>query len=284
MKGERESRTGITRLNQGLDADTLNKTASGQASLQAQGQQIEEFVARNFAESLSRLFVKKMKLMKDHAAPISMRVDGAYKTADPSKWPDDMDIVIRVGLGSGCKEQRMAYRMQVAEMQADAFPLGLATKKHLFNTGAGFIRDANLGDPNDYFQDPDSPPEIDPQTGEPVQKEEQPNPEMVKVQGEQQMAQAKFEAEQQASQAKLALMREESQMKLQLQREDAAQEAQLARDKAAFEAEQDEARMQQEFNLAQRRIVMEQQLASHKASLAEQSVLSKNRPGGSLSA
>jgi hypothetical protein len=282
MKGERESRTGITRLNQGLDADTLNKTASGQASLQATGQQMEEFVARNFAESLSRLFLKKMKLMKDHAEPVPMRVDGQYKTADPSQWPDDMDVVIRVGLGSGRKEQRMAYRMQVAEMQAEAFPLGLATKKHLFNTGAGFVRDSGLGDPNDYFQDPDAPPEIDPATGQPVEKEEQPDPEMVKVQAEQQMAQVKMQAEQEATQAKLAMMREESQIKLQLQREEAEQEAQLARDKATFEAQQATQRMQQEFDLAQQRMAMEQQLAAHKASMAEQSALSKTRDGGSL--
>ena len=38
MAVERESRTGITRLNQGLDADALNKTATGTALMQAQGQ------------------------------------------------------------------------------------------------------------------------------------------------------------------------------------------------------------------------------------------------------
>jgi hypothetical protein len=56
LAGEQESRTGITRLNQGLDADTLNKTATGTALMQAQGQQFEEFIARNFAEAMSRLF------------------------------------------------------------------------------------------------------------------------------------------------------------------------------------------------------------------------------------
>lgn len=281
LKGEQETRTGITRLNQGLDADTLNKTASGQAQLQAQGQQIEEFVARNFAEALSRLFLKKLKLMKDHGAPVNMRVDGEYKQGDPSQWPDEMDVVIRVGLGSGRKEQRMAYRMQVAQMQAQAFPLGLATKKHLYNTGAGFVRDANLGDPNDYFKDPDAQPEIDPATGQPMQEQEQPDPEMMKVQAEQQMQAAKFQAEQQATQAKLAMMREESQMKLQLQQEEAAQEAQLARDKAQFEADQAQARMQQEFALAQQRMAMEQDLAAFKVSA--ESALPKNRPGGDLS-
>lgn len=55
LTGERESRTGITRLNQGLDADALNKTATGTALMQAQGQQIEEYIARNFAEFIGRV-------------------------------------------------------------------------------------------------------------------------------------------------------------------------------------------------------------------------------------
>ena len=40
--GQRESRTGITRMNQGMDADTLNKTATGTAMMMNQGSQIEE--------------------------------------------------------------------------------------------------------------------------------------------------------------------------------------------------------------------------------------------------
>src|SRR3546814_1367091 len=63
MVGEQESRTGITRLNQGLDADAMNKTATGMASQSAQGAQIEQFVARNFADAMARLFAKKLRLM-----------------------------------------------------------------------------------------------------------------------------------------------------------------------------------------------------------------------------
>ncbi|MGJ3630162.1 portal protein [Sphingomonas sp. MMS24-JH45] len=69
MTGERENRTGITRLNQGLDADALNKTATGTALMQAQGQQQEEFIARNLAEAVSRLFGKKYRLMRREGDP-----------------------------------------------------------------------------------------------------------------------------------------------------------------------------------------------------------------------
>lgn len=274
LTGEQESRTGITRLNQGLDAEAMNKTATGMAMQQAQGQQFEEFVARQFASALSRLFMKKLRLMIEHGDPVAMRVDGQFKTADPSTWTDDVGVSIRVGLGSGKKEQRMAYRMQVAAMQQQAFEVGLVDKRRLYNTGAGFIRDANLGDPNDFFIDPDSQDNM--QEG---QEQEQPDPEMMKLQAEQQMQQAKMQAEQQLQQAKMQMAQQEAQMKLQLQREQAEQEADLAERKAQFEAQQAERKMQQEFELAQQRMQMEAQLASMKQA---DSQLSKNREGGSL--
>lgn len=221
LKGEQESRTGITRLNQGLDADTLNKTAQGQAQLQAQGQQIEEFVARNFAEALSRLFVKKMKLMAEHGEPVSLRVDGQFKQVDPTTWPEDMAQIIRVGLGSGSKEKRMEHRLQIAQMQAEAFPLGLATKKNLYNTGAGFVRDAGLGNPNDFFADPDTP------EGQQEAQQPQEDPAIaaakVKAQTDMQIAQmnteAKVQSERERSVAEIGLAREKNDAEIALARE-----------------------------------------------------------------
>lgn len=276
MNGEQETRTGITRLNQGLDADTLNKTASGQAMLSAQGQQMEEFIARNFAESLARLFQKKLKLMKEHGEPVAVRVGGEFKMADPKEWVDDMDIMIRVGLGSGKKDQRMAFRMQLAQMQAEAFQMGtgLVDAKRLYNTGAGFVKDAQLGDPNDYFIDPDGK-ETQPQP-------EKPDPEMMKVQAEQQRQQMKLEGEQQAMAAKIQMAREESDAKLQFEREKASLEADLAQQKAATEAQLAEQRMQQEMALAERQMQMEAHIAAAKVDSNERVQMKRNRPGGSL--
>jgi hypothetical protein len=100
---QRESRTGITRLNKGVDEDTLNDTAKGQAQLMARGQQMERYIIRNFAEGVARLFMKKVGLMRKYAQPFRIRVDGEYKEVDPSQWPEDMEVNVVVGLGSGSK-------------------------------------------------------------------------------------------------------------------------------------------------------------------------------------
>jgi hypothetical protein len=98
---QRESRTGITRLNKGVDEDTLNDTAKGQAQLMSRGQQMERYIIRNFAEGVARLFMKKVGLMRKYAQPFQIRVDGQYRQVDPSQWPEDLEVQRqgRPGLG-----------------------------------------------------------------------------------------------------------------------------------------------------------------------------------------
>lgn len=280
LTGERESRTGITRLNQGLDADALNKTATGTALMQAQGQQQEEYIARNFAETLSRLFVKKYKLMKKEAEPFNVKVDGQYVEVDPSQWPDDVNVTVRVGLGTGSKDKRVQARMAMAEPLMNAIQNGFAGQEHAFKWFDGIARDMGIGQGDDYCEDPDA---VDPQTGLPREKQEQPDPEVMKVQAEAQMQQAKLQGEQAMQAAKLEMQREEAAQKQQLAREQAEFEAQLAREKAEFEAQLARERMEQEAELAHQRMALEARMAMHKASLAE-AELSSNRPGGALDA
>ena len=222
LSGEQESRTGITRLNQGLDADAMNKTATGMALQSAQGQQMEEFVARNFAEALSRLFMKKLRLMIEHGDPIAMRVDGEYRQANPSQWSDDVGVTIRVGLGSGKKEARLAARLQVAQLQTQAYAegTGLVDEKRLYNTGAGIVRDSGLGDPNDFFIDPD---------GEEFQPQEKQDPEAAKAMAEVEKARAKGEVD-------LQIAREKMVGEMQIAREKMEAEMELSREKALLEA------------------------------------------------
>jgi hypothetical protein len=297
LVGERESRTGITRLNQGLDADALNKTATGTALLQSQGQQQEEFIARNLAETLSRLFLKKYRLMRAEGVPFKVKVDGQYKEVDPSQWPEEVNMVVRVGLGSNSKDKRIQARMLLANLMAQGTEIGDVEPRHRFKMIDGLVRDMGIGQGDDYWTDPDAPPEVGPD-GQPVQKAEKPDPEAMKLQAEMQMQQAKLQGEQQLSQARLASEHELAQTRLQLLEAEGAAKQELARDQAEHTAALAEAKAQRESELAQQKMAMEQELAQqrmvmeaqmneHKAHLAQQSTdakLSQNRPGGKLDA
>lgn len=189
--GEGEKRTGITAMNQGLDADAINKTAMGTAMMQAAGQQIEEAVARQMAEAFGRLCMKIYRMMRDASEPFTIRVDGEARQIDPSQWPDKMHIRPRVGLGTGSKEKRIQARMALYQPMTLAIEQGLAGPEHAFKWMDGIARDTGIGQGDDFMFNPEQMAEKQAQEG-PEQ-----DPEMVKV--EQEMAlkreQAQFDAE-----------------------------------------------------------------------------------------
>lgn len=250
LVGERESRTGITRLNQGLDADALNKTATGTALMQAQGQQMEEFIARNFAAAMGRLYMKKMRLMIASGEEIAIKVEGGFKKVQPGNWSPDMDVSIRVGLGSGRKDQRVAYRMQLAQMQERGMEAGLVEPQHIYNNLSGLIRDTDLGNPTDLWPDP--------KTLQP--KEPQPDPKMLELQQKGQIEGAKLQQKSASDQQALILKAQTEGAKLQQKTQEAVMEG----------------------NLEMYRIDKEAQLAEQGAFLKAANDISRNRPGGDL--
>jgi hypothetical protein len=284
MIGQRESRTGITRLNQGLDADALNKTATGMALQSAQGQQMEEYVARNFAEAVACLMRIKLKLLARYGKPMKMRVDGTFRDVDPSQWPEEMNVITRVGLGSGRKEQRLQNRMTVLEIQKECMMAGLPIvgPSEIYKSIAGVIKDASLGSPADFVIDPDSEEFRQAQAakGPPP-----PDPEQQKVEAEMQMQAAKMQGEQQIAAMKLEAMREESAAKGQLAHAQAQQQAQLAEAKAEFEAQLAERKFAAEMAMEQQRMQFqaEQSRRDHdRRDFEADAKVSQNRAGGSL--
>lgn len=280
MTGERESRTGVTRHNRGLNADTLNNTATGYKLQMEAGDEWEEYVARNFAEALSELFEKKLRLMRRYGAVESLRVGGEFKQVDASSFDDEMDMAIRVGLGTGRKDARIQARMFLLEQQKEGLMTGspLVDNDKIYNSMAGFIADSGLGDANLYINDPA-------QMGE---QPERPSPEEQALQAEQAREDAKLElerakavaksqTERQVAQARMELMREETAAKLELESERAEAEARMNLEKMAFEQG-----MAERTALFNERMAMAN--AERAASAAESDPISKNRPGGALDA
>lgn len=274
LNGEKESRTGITRLNQGIDADALNKTATGTALMQAQGQQIEEYLARNFAEAFARLMLKKYRLMRQFGQPFEMVIDDMPVTIDPRQWPEDVNVVVRVGLGSGRKDQRVQYRTMLLEIAQAAMGAGsrVFSDTNLYNNIKGLIADANLGNVRELATDPDSLPPA----------EEKPDPEMMKAQADAQIRAADLQGKQQEAALNLQLKQEESQARIQLMREEAAAKLELEHRRQESEAALALRQQDFEMGLAREQMELQREQAAHKASIAEQSAIDKKRPGGDL--
>lgn len=108
LDGEREARTGVTRYNQGMDANSLNKTATGMNIIASNSQQRQELVARQFGEFLKDIFEKLLGLVTVHATPEEVQ----RLTNKPFiPWPSDYDMSVNVGLGTNNKDQLMGHYM-----------------------------------------------------------------------------------------------------------------------------------------------------------------------------
>jgi len=232
--GEGEKRTGITAMNQGLDADALNKTATGTAMMQAAGQQIEEAVARQMAEAFGRLCMKIYRMMRDAAYPFTIRVDGQPRQIDPSMWPDKMHVRARVGLGTGSKDKRIQARMALYPAMTAAIEQGLAGPEHAFKWLDGIARDTGIGQGDDFLFTPEQVAEKKAMEGPEV------DPEVLKVQEETALKreQAAFDADMKVFEMERRMELEAAKIagNLDLAQFKAETEAQLAVMKARLEA------------------------------------------------
>lgn len=120
LDAEREARTGVTRYNQGMDANSLNKTATGMNIIASNSQQRQELVARQFGEFLKDIFQKLLGLITQHAEPEEVQ----RLTNKPFvPWPTDYDMSVNVGLGTNNKDQLMGHYMALVELNRDIIEL-----------------------------------------------------------------------------------------------------------------------------------------------------------------
>jgi hypothetical protein len=137
----RENRTGVSRYNQGLDAESLNKTLGGLDRIMSASQQRQDLIARVFAETaIKRLYRLVYRAIKRAASgPVSWWAGPSrgFATCDPSRWPDELDLAIDV-VGIGNREQAIGHLSMVGTLQEKLIALQGG------NTNGPFVTAANV--------------------------------------------------------------------------------------------------------------------------------------------
>ena len=159
----RETRTGVTRYAQGLDADSLNKTATGINTLMTQTQMRMELIARVFSETgVKDLFRKIFELtVKYQDKERIVELNNQFVPVMPTEWRNKYNITITVGLGSGSKEQQIVILNNILERQLQAFGLQgnrefpMVTLKNIYNSLSKIIENAGLKNVENYFVNPE---------------------------------------------------------------------------------------------------------------------------------
>jgi hypothetical protein len=104
----KETRTGISKASQGLDAEHLQSTTSIAVSATQKASQARlELIARNIAESgFKPLYKRLLQLTLLHMdQPTVMRLRGEFVQVDPQGFAD-YDVLITLPLGRGSEEER----------------------------------------------------------------------------------------------------------------------------------------------------------------------------------
>ncbi len=128
LENWKENRTGFTRYSQGTDANSLNKTATGVSIITQKADMRMELISRMFAVGMKQLFAKLLKLVTQHQRQAEwVKLNGEWRPIDPNEWRDQFHVKIKVGLGTGSKEQQAARVMGLMQAQQLGIPLGIVT-------------------------------------------------------------------------------------------------------------------------------------------------------------
>ena len=207
----KESRTGVSKTSQGLNADALNnKTATGMNQVLTQSQMRMELIARIFAETgVKDLALKMFELVcKYQQKEKIVRIRGKYIPMRPYEWKDRVNVTIHVGLGTGSKEQQLILLNAILERQMQAINLQqnvfgpMVNLRNIYNSLKKLVENAGLNSIEPFFMDPDvgaaQMPQLPPKLPTEFEKVT-----LAQVQGENQRAQLKAQVEEKRIEAQM---------------------------------------------------------------------------------
>lgn len=153
----KENRTGITRYNQGLDSNSLNKTATGINIITQASNQRLELIARIFAETglrdmfkflikLNQLFISQETVIRLTNEPMPVK---------PDDLEGEFDLVINSGMGSGAKEQNLQDMQMLQGLMTQLAQAGFVGPQQIYNAAKKFIETIGFKNVDDFILTPE---------------------------------------------------------------------------------------------------------------------------------
>lgn len=274
---EREGRTGVTRHAQGLDPNSLNKTATGINLLQQASSSRKELISRMLAMGVEQLFRKLLRVMVDNQqAPRLIRLRDEWVPMQPSAWSATMDVSVHVGLGTGSRDAQLQHLLLLTQKQEQILMTAgpnnpVAGMKEYYNSLARMTEVMGFRSPEPFFLDPESEEAQQRMQNAPPPE---PDPAMAKIEADMQAKQAELQMKGQESQAEHQRKMEEAIAELQLKREQIMAELDLKREELAAELQLKREEMDRTFALKAREAEMNAQIRREAARATAES-----RPG-----
>ena len=158
LEGALEQSTGRTRYNQGTDASSLNKTATGISLLQQASEQRIDYIVRVFAETgvseALRFLVELNQRYIDQPTVIRLKNQMLPISPDDLRGEFDIDVNTEAGIGKRQQTiQNLQYYMTV--IAPAGIELGAITAAEWAQAAQKLLTESGIRDPQRYVLDPE---------------------------------------------------------------------------------------------------------------------------------
>jgi hypothetical protein len=245
----KETRSGV-RPGSDIDPDMLREVTKG-GFYEAMNRLSEkiEMIARMLAESgIKDLVIQVHDLLirhQDKARMVQMR--GKWIEVNPSTWKSRTDVRASVGLGTGNQEQKRQNLMMLSQMQQTLLQAAVGAPppvyERMYALFGDFAKTMAVETPEKYAVPPNSPEHQ--QMVQQAQASQGQNPEMMKIQGEQQLEQQRMQMQAQVDAHRQQVEAQQQAAKMQMDKELAQFKAQLD-----MQLEREKAQLQSQVQLA----------------------------------
>jgi hypothetical protein len=261
VDGMRETRTGVSKMGQGLDPDVLQNQTAKAAGLAFNAAQAKtKLIARIFAETgikdMFRLLHATIRKNGDGKAE-TVQLRNKWVEVNPKTWKMRDDMTANVGLGTGSRQEEMAALMVVMQVQEKALmqpSLNLVKPQHLYNTAKKLVALADMQSVDLYFNDPSGepppPPPEDPELAK-IKMKHELDQQAAAAAEQREIAKAQRQTEIEAMQAKADAMVKDAELRGQLALKE--REMMMAQQMAIFEAKIAERMQMMEMQFEQSR-------------------------------
>ena len=256
-------RTGVSDMNQGLDANVLqNVSATAVATMTAQSQGKLELIARIFADTGVKALMKGILhlVCKYQDQPRAMAINGQPLNIDPREWDNQYNVSINVGLGNGTGDEKIAMlQMILAKQEQVLQQYGLANPlvdiKQYRQTLAKFINASGYRDDAQFIKEID-----DAGMAQIMQADAQADKTPPEVKASQEIAKAEI--------AKAQMKQQTDAQSNQLKQQELINKVQLEQQELALQAKEQELEASKELlKIQQERAKLEADVALHTAEL-----------------
>lgn len=156
----REIRTGSLRDGQGLDSESLSKTATAFIGVRDSSQMRVELITRMFAVGVREIFMKiadvasKYQKTKQH-----IKVLGQPLEVTPSSWRSSIPCSVDVGIGAGDRTEKTNNLNFLLAQQKELIAAGsvLADEVKVYKSLEKLVTEIGLKDVTLYFNNPEVP-------------------------------------------------------------------------------------------------------------------------------